>query len=466
MRLTLLLLLFASTTSFTQQLDKLQGQVIDEKGDPVRFANIGILDTWIGTASNEKGYFSLDISTIPESATLHVSAISFKTFTLPIKRIENRDSMVIELKPHYLVLQELQVSSAGQDAKPIVQQALLNWHKNYPREKYQLKGFYRELLRNDNSYVYLTEAAFTKQDRGYHKTQDKRYRIDALRKSDDMRDMDSLDVYYDRFMSDNDLESIFRWDFIDSQGRNWSYPFLPAFHQDFINNHSFFLDSVSYFDDQQVYCISFYVAGRWEKYGKSKIEYNHLVITADEYAIIEYGFKSKPKQITYTVDNKKGNASYLIDGEYYSHRVTKYKKYKGHFYPFLFSKYSTIVGGDRQKSSRMAFEKLRETGGSELDYDDVSYNGRKLDPDKNNYYRHQQVLITDIKNKKDGFKRIKNTELMDDETYIRDLEMSYNPGFWQKYDGLIIDNDLKAAKKELQKSKSLEEQFVANGKDD
>lgn len=463
MRLFLLSIILISGSLSAQRLDKLNGRIIDENGQPVQFANVGILDTWVGTASNEQGYFSLDISTIPESATLHISAISFKTFTLPIKRIENRDSMVIELKPHYLVLQELQVSSAGQDAKPIVQKALLNWHNNYPQQKYQLKGFYRELLRNDDSYVYLTEAAFTMQDRGYHKTQDKRFRLDALRKSDDMREMDSLDVYYDKFMSDNDLESIFRWDFIDSQGRQWSIPFLPAFHQDFINNHSFFLDSIAYYDNQQVYCISFYVAGRWEKYGKSKIEYNHLVIAADDYAIIEYGFKSKPKEITYTVDNKKGNASYLIDGEYFSHSLIKYKKYKDHYYPFLFSKYSSVTGGDRQKSSRMAFEKLRETGASELDYDDVSYNGRKLDPDKNNYYRHQQILITDIKNKQDGFGRIKNTELMNDESYIRDMKMSYNSAFWEKYNGLLIDRDLKAAKQQLEKRKSLEQQFIANG---
>ncbi|MEO0554999.1 MAG: hypothetical protein AAF149_17465 [Bacteroidota bacterium] len=67
---------------------------------------------------------------------------------------------------------------------------------NYTQHKYQLQGFYRELLRNDDTYVALTEAAFTMDDRGYHKGQDKRFRLDELRKSNDMREMDELDIHW------------------------------------------------------------------------------------------------------------------------------------------------------------------------------------------------------------------------------------------------------------------------------
>ena len=445
---------FVSTALFSQQLERIKGKVVDENNVPIAYASIGILNTWIGTASNGQGYFSLDISTIPDTAYLQVSAISYKTFIKRIEKIGDKDSLIIKLAPHYTILKELEISSAGQDAKHIVQNALLNWHKNYPQEKYQLQGFYRELLRNDETYVYLTEAAFTLQDRGYHKEKDKKFRIDALRKSDDMRDMDSLDVYYDNFMRSNDLQAMFRRDFMDSQSRNWSLPFWSGFNQYFIENNSFFLDSMSYFNGVPVYCVSFYSEGRWANYYKDKIEYKQMIINAEDYAIIEYRTKTKPKEVTYTKDNVKGNASYLIDGEFFSSKMIKYTKYKGKYYPFLISAYSSVVGGDRQKSSRMAFEKLREEGENELDYDGVSYNGRKLNPDENNYYRHQQMVITSIKNAKDK------------DLYIRDKSMPYDPDFWKHFNTILVDEDLKSAKEQLESKRTLEEQFAANGQVD
>ncbi len=459
----LICLCFLSYNISAQHLEKIKGRVVDEAGQPVAYATVGILNTWIGTATNEKGYFDLDISTVPDTASIQVSAISFKTFVQRIERISNRDSILIKLTPHYVVLKELEISSAGQDARHIVQKALLNWHKNYPQQKYELKGFYRELLRNDDTYVFLTEAAFTMQDRGYHKTNDKKFRIDALRKSDDMREMDSLDIYYDRFMSDNDLENLLSADFIDSQGHEWSIPFFPFFNEGFMADHSFFLDSISYFNDSQVYCISFYIDGKWAKYQRSRIEYNHLIINAKDYAIIEYGLKSKPKKVTYTKNEKKGNVSYLIDGEFFASKRVKFTKYEGHYYPFVISRYSALVGGDRQKSSRMAFEKLRATGASELDFDDVTYAGKKLNPDKNNYYRHQQLVVTSIKNSKDKFDRIKGADLMEKDVYVRDLNMPYVPKAWKGINGILLDKDLKAAKENLESFKPLEEQFVTNG---
>ncbi|MEM6362757.1 MAG: hypothetical protein AAF731_21895 [Bacteroidota bacterium] len=43
----------------------------------------------------------------------------------------------------------------------------------------------------------------------------------------------------------------------------------------------------------------------------------------------------------------------------------------------------------------------------------LKYNGRILNPDKNNYYRDLQVLITFVNDHKDGFKKIRNKELME-----------------------------------------------------
>ena len=125
--------------------------------------------------------------------------------------------------------------------------------------------------------------------------------------------------------------------------------------------------------------------------------------------------------------------------------------------------HSSVIGGDRQKSSRLAFERLRQQGTDELNFDNIKYNGRLLDPDKNNYFRHRQVLITHIRDHKDGFKKIRNKELMDKDKYLHSFELPYNKYFWQNFNTILRNPYLKAAENDLTSQRSLEEQFEANG---
>lgn len=458
----LIFLILFSQWSWAQEIQVVKGRVTDENGEPVSYANVGVFNTQIGTATNEQGYFELNVSTAPENGVLTISAISYKTFTKRIEQI-NQDLDVV-LKPHYFIMDEIEVSALNNNVKSIVEKALINWHKNYTRDKYQLQGFYRELLRNDDEYVSLTEAVFTMQDRGYHKSQDKKFRLDALRKSDDLREMDSLDMYYDQFMSHNDVASLFRSDYIDAFNSKWCFYFWPNFNSQFADTFDFMLDSVTYYDGEPVYCISFFNKNKKFSLEKRYIEYNHIVITKNDYALVQMDLKMSPKEVTETKGNRKGNVSRLADGKHSVNHLIKYKKYKDHWYPYIMTKYSSVTGGDRQKASRMAYENLRAGKTEDLDFEHTEYKGKKLDPDKNNYYRHQQVLITIVKDSEDKYKRIKNRELMDNDTYVRDVEMPYDSDFWKRFNKIPINPYLKAAQKQLKEVRPLEEQFVSNGK--
>ncbi|MEM9390965.1 MAG: hypothetical protein AAGA02_10850, partial [Bacteroidota bacterium] len=101
--------------------------------------------------------------------------------------------------------------------------------------------------------------------------------------------------------------------------------------------------------------------------------------------------------------------------------------------------------------------------GGELNYSNLKYNGRILNPDKNNYYRHLQVLITSVSDYKDGFKKIRNKQLMEKRKYVRSYRMPYNAAFWKDFNTIMRDPYLKAAKQDLTHHQTLEEQFVANG---
>ncbi|SEW46411.1 TonB-linked outer membrane protein, SusC/RagA family [Chitinophaga sp. YR573] len=72
------------TSSPPPQTDKLQGKVVNEKGEPIPGATIQIKGTQRGTATNEAGIFTL--TNVPDDAVLVVSALGFKTKTVPITK--------------------------------------------------------------------------------------------------------------------------------------------------------------------------------------------------------------------------------------------------------------------------------------------------------------------------------------------------------------------------------------------
>ncbi|MEM6523641.1 MAG: carboxypeptidase-like regulatory domain-containing protein [Bacteroidota bacterium] len=449
---------------FYAQGQVIKGRVLDHNGAPVPYANIGIIDTQIGTASNEDGLFVLFFSGDYNESTLQVSAISYRTFRVKIADISVPTDYEIRLAPHYIVLDEIEVLAKDQDARGIVEKALKNQPFNYTQKKYQLRGFYRELLRNDDTYVLLTEAAFTVDDKGYHKGQDKRFRLDELRKSNDMRDMDPLDIHYDTLVEGNDLAGFFSRDYIDGRNPKYDFPFMSNFNGSLVNSCDFILDSMSYYNGELVYCISFFTKKGYWFSAKRSYEFDRMVITKKDYAVIEMHLASMPKKITYSNAEKRGNASHLIDGSFSFKSSIYYKKYKGKWYPSVMVKHSNVTGGDRQKSSYLAYQRLREEGGGKLDYSNIEYNGRIIDPDKNNYYRHRQILITSINDHEDGFKKIRNKDLMEKRKYVRSYSLPYNPDFWNGQNVIMRNPYLKAAKSDLIKGGgSLESQFLANG---
>lgn len=464
--LLIILILVLVKSALTAQVNVIKGQILDVENNPVSYANIGIDNTQIGTASNEEGFFELIVSQAPDTSELQISAISHKTFKIKLSEISDPENLIIKLEYHYVKMREVEVNARDENAKNIVRKALEAKNSNYTNKKYQLKGFYRELIRNDQEYVCLTEAAFTADDKGYHKRDSKRFRLDELRKSDDLREMDSLDIHYDTLTRSNDLRDLFNRDYIDAKGSEWSFFFFPYFTESMVDNFDFLLDSMAYYDNHLVYCISFFYNHKKLELNSLKkvMEYRQLFIRTDDYALIEMTLSSAPKEITKTEKGVKGNISYTIDGENYSKLFIKYKEYKGKWYPHLITSHSSIAGGDRQKASRMAYEKMRATGSTELDYTDTEYNGRKLDPDKNNYYKYRQLLITQVFDYKDKIKRIKSSETMDDHLYVRNYSLPYNTKFWKDYNKILMNPYLKAAERQLQKSTPLEDQFKKNGK--
>lgn len=95
------------------QTDKLQGKVVNEKGEPIPGATIQIKGTQRGTATNEAGIFTL--TNVPDDAVLVVSALGLKTKTVPLTK--NQSSITITLESDTEALGEVIVVGYGQVKK-------------------------------------------------------------------------------------------------------------------------------------------------------------------------------------------------------------------------------------------------------------------------------------------------------------------------------------------------------------
>ena len=77
------LLLFLGGGLFVQAQTRVSGQVIDEQGEPIPFANVIFKNTHIGTACDENGKFSLFSQ--KNYTTVEVSSVGFTTKEVKLK---------------------------------------------------------------------------------------------------------------------------------------------------------------------------------------------------------------------------------------------------------------------------------------------------------------------------------------------------------------------------------------------
>ena len=158
------LLLFLGGGLFVQAQTRVSGQVIDEQGEPIPFANVIFKNTHIGTACDENGKFSLFSQ--KNYTTIEVSSVGFTTKEVKLKghdteklkivlAIEELEALVFVEKP------KKNLSKKENPAYPILQKIWANKHKNIltQTKAYQYKRYETvELGLNNLDSVFLKKA--------------------------------------------------------------------------------------------------------------------------------------------------------------------------------------------------------------------------------------------------------------------------------------------------------------------
>jgi hypothetical protein len=421
-------LILSYSSSYAQEIIALKGEIYYKNtNEPISFANISIKGKPVGTTSNELGQFQFYFPKKYLNDTLYISFLGYKTYNGRIDEIlkNNKikfylDSINIPIEPIYVLYKE-------ETAEQIVSKARKRIRKNYPNRRYYLEAFYRELSLRDDRYSRIVEASVSIQDLGYNKDLNTtRIKVNEIRKSDSYLEYDDSYEKIKKYYGErNNLLSTFFYDFIRAR-QNCSYINLICDQN--IKRFKFTKTGITFNDNKIVHIISFRDTLFDSKITNRTADIGGILyIQSDDYAIIEF---------EYGVIAEKGKPNpYHFKGEHFLHISVKYKLFNGKYYPNIIRSIQPVHGAFKTNSTD-------------------SIPGRQ--------FIQTTLMINNILTRRKDYSRIKSKEKELFKVDIYEKDFPYNPLFWKSYNIVLLNPNTKSVIDDLEKEKSLEEQFIKN----
>ena len=194
-----LVLLFFSTSVLAQSEVEIKSKVSDYMTYlPIVSANIYIKNTTIGTISNADGKFVLVVPKRYINDTIVISSIGYKSVKSVVAEFDNTMDVFLEEDVASLDEVILIANPRPKTGNDIVLRAIEDLADNLPSEPYIQKGFLRHKEKNKKQYKWLIESAISLYDSSYASgaKDNLKINVDEVRKSYDLRDVDSVFAYY------------------------------------------------------------------------------------------------------------------------------------------------------------------------------------------------------------------------------------------------------------------------------
>lgn len=410
---------------------------------PLEFVHVYPKNGFVGTYSNENGNFHFHYSDALLKDTLVFSRVGFLPFSIPLKSLKTSDSITVHLEESKNYLEEIVVYGTKDSVTSIVKMVLNNFRKIYPTKVHYLEGFYRELSTKGNTYTRLIEASVGVTENSYRKEETtSKVKVRQLRKSNDYREYSlRLGVYrkiLDKaFTSGNeksylDYNRIYRLLRTNYAKANKGKIKIWAKEYNFVEAFDFTIDKVTKEKETFYYHIHFELPP--ESSSAKTHMGGEMTINMDDYAMVDWAYGSIPHPYK-TFSNQE---TFFRDGKYHRMTNVKYSKINGRYYPTFFE----IKEPDLEGTT---FHINEESGEKEWQYNQFTF------------------MVNRVVTRKKEFDRIKKREALEDDKDLYALDQTYDSAFWAKYNILLLDPLIKSAQDDLEKEKTLNNQFEKNG---
>ena len=414
---------------------------------PIESASIYIQNTTTGTISNADGKFVLLVPNAMENDTLVISSIGYKSFKTVVKDFDNTEEVYLEEDIASLDEVLLVGEPRPKTGNDIVLKMISKLPENLPELPYLEKGFLRHKEENKKEFKWLIESAITLYDSS---AQSPAYRnlkinVDEMRKSYDLRDVDSL-LAYTSYLKQNgnrnlraqnlkrdtiqtaSLIKAIKWNDTRTNGlknlfggklnllRNTTSA-RALFGEHVLDYHQFALDTVLVDNERKIYKIKIAEGKEYVNletpgiFNDGYVANGWLYVYWDTYAVkkIEY-------ELIATSEAQKNRSKILFDTQVNHKLVMTYMEYDGKMYPNYVS-YET--------------PKLVNVGPKVVNTDDPVAAQRAKD--ERFYKTKQEILFTEI---------ILDPELVQS-ALQKDWDPNifaikpYNKEFWDNYNTLL-----------------------------
>jgi len=147
-KISLLIILFLGIMPFVEaQSDtkiRVKGVVLNEQtNEPVGFANIGLLGTVAGVASDMDGHFELVVPNLYVNHVLRVSAVGFTVKDIKLSELMNKGEVKILLKPVVYAIQSVEVTAESLVYKKLLERVVSSISMNYIPRPYNYEGYFK-----------------------------------------------------------------------------------------------------------------------------------------------------------------------------------------------------------------------------------------------------------------------------------------------------------------------------------
>lgn len=283
MKKYLLFSCFITTICFAQT-KQIRGFVFSQQDSlPLAFVNIYNEEYRFGTVSNELGEYLLNYPDTISSFNLTISSLGYLTKIIPNKSIVD----TIYLFESTIELDEVLITNTNNDIKYTLKKVFDNLKNNYNNKRHLLKGFYREaaIKSKDSSYLRIIEADVDIQEYGILKALDRdRIQINHLRKSDDkITKKWYMNVAENMFGKKNSLVWLNKQDFVKNFVKFKDY---HSHYDNIMNNFHFEFAEYQKFNNSLVAVYS-YFDKQYINANLKNEDKNLLYINMDDFAIIK-----------------------------------------------------------------------------------------------------------------------------------------------------------------------------------
>lgn len=399
---------FVCTLSFSQELI-VTGKILNDKDKtPVPFANIGFLNSSIGTVTNDNGEFEFHFPSTFNSDSIRISCIGFFNHSIAVNSINTKQTLIINIKPREYLMEAVTIRSTKQTPLEILKKAWEKIPNNYITKPYKMDGFYREYFKENGKFAAFSEAALGIYDGDAYSNISPKGKetiaIEQIRVSDINNKGD-----YVLYIS---INYALRGNLL----RNSNY-WSNYFEKANFKIEKLAISNIDYFENDLVYCIDYALESRKKGSYSGKI-----YVRTRDFAVIKIEFNTENK-----LKGREINGSPLK-----THSTMTYKEHNGKFY-------------------------LNYINASH----EVAY--KTKNNEKYNLTFFSELLINNVYTEK-VTPSLTGTIIEDKSIFYQPRYRSFDPEFWENFNLFEESDANNIIIQDLEKNRDLELQYKANGK--